>query len=67
VVVEWTVHSPRRATLRIADNGKGLDPEVRAPGHFGLENMRSRAAEIGAELELVSAPGQGTEWVVNVA
>ena len=30
------------------------------PGHFGLESMRSRAAEIGAQLSITSGPGRGT-------
>jgi signal transduction histidine kinase len=66
-VVEWTVPSPQHATLRIVDDGKGFDPEVRAPGHFGLDNMRSRAAEIGAVFHLTSAPGRGTEVLVTLA
>ena len=31
------------------------------PGHFGLDNMRGRAQEIGASLTLTSAPGEGSE------
>ena len=30
------------------------------PGHFGLESMRSRAEEIGADLSISSARGRGT-------
>ena len=33
--------------LEIRDDGRGFDPAARHPGHFGLESMRSRAAEIG--------------------
>src|SRR5262249_59310886 len=38
-------------TLRIADNGVGIDPAVAGAGkdgHFGLQGMRERAARIGA-------------------
>jgi signal transduction histidine kinase len=59
-VVEWKVDG-QRAELRIADDGRGFDPAQPVPGHFGLENMRTRAAEIGAELTLHSQPGEGTE------
>jgi signal transduction histidine kinase len=38
----------------------GFDPRQLAPGHLGLRTMRERAQAVGAELQLVSAPGQGT-------
>lgn len=64
--VRWEVHGARQVVLRIRDDGAGFDPDLAHPGHFGLENMRSRALEIGARLSLTSAPGQGTllqvEW-----
>jgi len=60
VTVEWVVE-PQRAMLRIADDGKGFEASQQRPGHFGLDNMRSRAAEIGATLTLKSAPGEGSE------
>ena len=46
--------------VEIRDDGRGFDPDAGHPGHFGLESMRSRAAEIGAQLTITSAPGQGT-------
>jgi signal transduction histidine kinase len=52
--------SDERVTLEVGDDGRGFDPEVDHPGHFGLESMRSRAAEIGAGLTISSAPGRGT-------
>jgi signal transduction histidine kinase len=47
---------PRRLHLRISDDGRGL-PEVRRPGANGLFAMDSRAATIGARLELAAAEG----------
>lgn len=44
----------------IRDNGRGFDNHQSREGHYGLENMRTRAAEIGAEVEIASQPGQGT-------
>ena len=47
--------------LEIRDDGCGFDPSLDHPGHFGLESMRSRAAEAGAVLTITSAPGNGTQ------
>ena len=48
--------------LCVSDNGIGFDPTAAAPeGHFGLQNMRSRAEEAGGHLDIRSAPGEGTE------
>ena len=38
---------PGRVVVEIRDDGLGFEPDVGHPGHFGLESMRSRAAEIG--------------------
>jgi signal transduction histidine kinase len=46
--------------LEIGDDGRGFDPVAGHPGHFGLDSMRSRAAEIGAWLSIDSTPGSGT-------
>jgi signal transduction histidine kinase len=50
--------------LRVADNGKGIEPEIAATGkkgHFGLQGMRERAARIGAKLNIVTSTASGTE------
>jgi len=55
--------------LRVADDGKGFrlpGPGEPVSGHFGLRGMRERAAQIGAELEVRSAPGEGTMILVDV-
>jgi len=49
-----------RVIVEIQDDGRGFDPDSVQAGHFGLESMRGRAEEIGAELEISSAPGRGT-------
>lgn len=46
--------------LEIRDNGRGFNPAAGHPGHFGLDSMHSRAAEIGGWLTITSAPGSGT-------
>jgi signal transduction histidine kinase len=52
--------------LQITDNGRGFEPAGGHPGHFGLDSMRSRAAEIGGRLTIASAPGSGTVVRVRV-
>jgi signal transduction histidine kinase len=49
------------ATLSIRDDGRGFDVGDVSPGHFGLGIMKERAASVGANLDLRSALGQGTE------
>jgi signal transduction histidine kinase len=52
--------------LEIRDNGRGFDPDAIRPGHFGLESMRSRAAECGGRLTIESTPGVGAVVRVTV-
>ena len=47
------------------DNGKGFDPAAVAStpaglGHIGLDAIRRRAQELGGEVIIASAPGEGT-------
>jgi signal transduction histidine kinase len=46
--------------LIIEDNGIGFDPGVQRPDHFGIVGLHEQADLIGAELEIVSKPGEGT-------
>ncbi|MGZ4173799.1 MAG: ATP-binding protein, partial [Solirubrobacteraceae bacterium] len=51
-----------RLVLEVIDDGAGFapdDPELRSR-HLGLTSMEERAREIGARLEIRSAPGAGT-------
>ncbi len=50
----------------IADNGAGFDVNHTSPG-FGLGIMQERAQQSNAELEIRSAPGQGTQVIVKFA
>jgi signal transduction histidine kinase len=62
VVRYWT--SPSGASLSVADSGGGFDPtrvELGADGHFGLLNMRQRAEQIGALLDVRRWPSGGTQ------
>jgi signal transduction histidine kinase len=64
--VQWSVQGPGRALLRITDNGQGFDTQQAHPGHFGLENMQARAAELGCTLSISSTLGEGTCLSVEV-
>jgi len=53
--------------LLVSDDGRGFEDGVPSPaGHYGLIGMRERAAQIGADLQLTSAPGRGTTVAVQV-
>ena len=51
--------------MRIRDDGTGVDPqrlhEAEHAGHWGLRGIRERAHRIGAQLDLWSNAGAGTE------
>ena len=53
--------------LEIIDNGSGFDPNAVPPGHMGLTTMADRASQVGASLQIISAPGEGTTVRVTVA
>jgi signal transduction histidine kinase len=62
--LEVELRYARDLTLRVDDNGTGIDPAIadRAnDGHFGLQGMRERAARIGGKLKLGSTSNSGTE------
>ena len=54
------VIDPSRVRLLVQDDGCGFEPGPTSPAHFGLRSMRERASEVGAELRILSAPGEGT-------
>ena len=61
--VEVDLRYAQDLTLRVSDNGCGIDPVVAAEGktgHFGLQGMRERAKRIGSKLTLNSSPDSGT-------
>lgn len=57
--------------LCVADDGNGFDVPPfgrmdRAVDHLGLQTMRDRASNLGAEFQLRSSPGQGTSVELTV-
>jgi signal transduction histidine kinase len=62
--LEVELRYARDLTLRVSDNGTGIDLAVTdrgKEGHFGLQGMRERAARIGGNLTLRSSSNSGTE------
>jgi PAS domain S-box-containing protein len=59
----------RHAEVRVEDDGVGFDPEfalINADQKFGLHFMQERAAEVGGSVRIQSAPGKGTQVIVDV-
>lgn len=50
-----------RLRLTLRDDGCGFDPVASGGSALGLLSMSERAREIGGELQIRSAPGQGTQ------
>lgn len=55
-----------RLQLRVRDDGQGFDWQHQGSSGFGLKGMRQRCDRIGAQLEINSNPGTGTEVTVVV-
>lgn len=51
--------------FKIADNGRGFDPEAHTNG-IGLENIKRRAKVFAGEFKLKAAPGKGCEITVEI-
>jgi len=63
--------TPERVLLEVSDDGRGFDLERMSTtlGH-GLSNMHRRARKVGGDVEMTSAPGEGTTvlaWVPRKA
>jgi ligand-binding sensor domain-containing protein/signal transduction histidine kinase len=56
-------------SLRICDNGVGIDSDIihgGRPGHFGLQSMRERTARIIGKLSIESSASSGTAITLTV-
>ncbi|MEV7429277.1 sensor histidine kinase [Nocardioides sp. NPDC092400] len=63
-----TVGSPDgKLQLEVVDDGVGFDPAVSDPDRYGLKGLRSLVKDIGGEIEVLSAPGEGTTVRMEVA
>ena len=67
-------YDERALTLSVVDDGRGFASSVSAStpgdgtgaGHYGLTGMRERAAVIRGDIEIGSAPGEGTSVRLRV-
>lgn len=69
ILLEAEAAEEGRLRVALSDDGVGFDPaEARgSPGEGrGLANMRRRAAQMGGELRIDSAPGQGARLTLFV-
>lgn len=55
-----------RLVLSVADDGSGFITGKDTDGHYGLIGMKERAAEIGAEMRILSRPEDGTVITVEL-
>jgi NO-binding membrane sensor protein with MHYT domain/two-component sensor histidine kinase len=53
-------------TLEVRDDGDGFDPATLKYEASGLYNIKQRAQQIGARLEILSSPGKGTRVVLHI-
>jgi len=59
--------NPTEFVLEIDDNGTGINKaHLGSSEGFGLGNMRERAKQLGAELDIRTAPGGGTSVIVRL-
>jgi PAS domain S-box-containing protein len=63
VSLRW---DPPNLVLKIRDNGSGIVNGRSSGGGFGFANMRARAKNLGAELDVRSTAGRGTSVVVRL-
>jgi len=55
------------AELRVEDDGVGFDPTQRfGSGHFGLANLRDRAAGLAGTLSVDSRPAEGVRIIMRL-
>jgi signal transduction histidine kinase len=62
------IKGPGCILIRIEDDGVGFDPHKLPTSQesFGLGIMSQRAAEVGGQVEVKSAPGKGTKVIIEV-
>ncbi|MEI7724831.1 MAG: two-component regulator propeller domain-containing protein [Bacteroidota bacterium] len=51
--------------MEISDDGKGFNPDA-LTSRNGIKNMKLRAGQMNAEIEIISAPGNGAKITLSV-
>jgi signal transduction histidine kinase/HAMP domain-containing protein len=66
-ITVWLRADGEGLELEVADDGRGFEPERAVDGGgLGLSTMRERATRLGGDLEIQSAPGEGTRVKVGI-
>ncbi|WP_407272477.1 sensor histidine kinase [Radiobacillus sp. PE A8.2] len=52
--------------LTVIDDGVGFNLEEKENSSYGIQNMKERAAEVGATIRIISVPNKGTRLEVRV-
>lgn len=65
-VIVQLVMMPEQVQVAVQDNGRGFDPAKVADGRYGLIGINERAKLLSGNLEICSAPGEGTRLEVVV-
>ena len=60
------VEEQDQITVFVEDNGSGFEADKGSGGRFGLHGMRERVELAEGELEIDTAPGQGTRVEVHL-
>ena len=59
VKVSWVCHD-RYVLLEVTDDGKGFSENSGRADSYGIRGMYERATAVGAQIEILGKPGQGT-------
>ena len=57
---------PDQLHLAVEDDGRGFDPDATLPQRFGLVGINERARLLGGNLQVESAPGEGTRLHISI-
>ncbi|NVO19875.1 MAG: hypothetical protein HXX13_09245 [Bacteroidetes bacterium] len=60
IILSIDTNSKFQYNITLADEGKGFDVSETFPGHYGIDNMRERASQISAILDINSQINKGT-------
>ena len=63
IIIQFSM-DPETIYLTVEDNGKGFDPNAKYSG-IGLQNIKSRVDFLGGEIDIGSAPGEGTSIFIS--
>lgn len=67
LIIEISNSKTNLFNFKLIDNGIGFDMnEAQLKGHYGLQNMKSRALEVGAQYDIETQKNKGTKIELNL-